>query len=346
MSIIIQKRIKEHLLSPTSGILIPRRMADSFLASVDLLVSIQDGAKILQIDQTKKQVILSWIMAGSPTPPSCEVCSTRSSIWHQDHFAKWCSIQCRNKHPDVIATAIESLKNIDQAAKQRKRRETTLKRYGVDHIHKIPGLSKEISKKSEASRKRIHGNDWAKDQYERTKSENGGFHPIDSNPSNRSSIEIKICEEIQKEFPGIRILSNDRSALSNKEIDIYLPDHNLGIECNGWWWHRENGPNKDVWNRRHIFEKQKIAEDVGIKILNFWDFETGGRFDQIMNLILSKIGCKERIFARKTEIRRINKETAVDFINSNHIQKIQINKIDEGFGLFIKGRNTLVSVMT
>lgn len=49
----------------------------------------------------------------------------------------------------------------------------------------------------------------------------------------RSKIEKALFEMIQKAFPKLVILSNDREALQGLELDIYIPELKLGIEWNG-----------------------------------------------------------------------------------------------------------------
>ena len=38
---------------------------------------------------------------------------------------------------------------------------------------------------------------------------------------------------IKKDFPNLNIIENDRKTLNGLELDLYIPDKNLGIELNG-----------------------------------------------------------------------------------------------------------------
>ena len=38
---------------------------------------------------------------------------------------------------------------------------------------------------------------------------------------------------------GVRVVANDRNAIRPKELDIYLPDFQVGIEYDGLYWHKE-----------------------------------------------------------------------------------------------------------
>lgn len=39
---------------------------------------------------------------------------------------------------------------------------------------------------------------------------------------------------------GIRVIPNDRTVIRPKELDMYMPDFNIGIEYDGLYWHKES----------------------------------------------------------------------------------------------------------
>lgn len=50
---------------------------------------------------------------------------------------------------------------------------------------------------------------------------------------NKSRAESRLVEIIKKDFPNLNIIENDRKILNGLELDLYIPDKNIGIELNG-----------------------------------------------------------------------------------------------------------------
>lgn len=68
-----------------------------------------------------------------------------------------------------------------------------------------------------------------------------------------------------------------------RELDFYLPDFNIGIECNGNYWHNlENGIIRDK-------EKRELCRRRNITLLEYWEDEIHERPKDIENDILNKI---------------------------------------------------------
>lgn len=117
---------------------------------------------------------------------------------------------------------------------------------------------------------------------------------------------------------GIGYITNNRSVLGGKELDIYIPSHKLAIECNGIYWHADNTslPN----DRTRHYSKWNLCRGLGIQLLTFWE-------DQIVNapmimrgILLSKLGIYDKhIGARECEVS-IDDTGVIDFLNRNHIQ--------------------------
>ena len=69
------------------------------------------------------------------------------------------------------------------------------------------------------------------------------------------------------------IKRNDRSVLKGQEIDIYLPDYNMGIEFNGDYWH------SDIYkidhNGRSLYHQNKslLGEQCGIFLFHIFEYE-------------------------------------------------------------------------
>lgn len=64
---------------------------------------------------------------------------------------------------------------------------------------------------------------------------------------------------------------NNRTILGGLEIDLYLPEHNIGIECHGEYWHASNSKFPKAPN--YHFQKFLLAKSKGIRLFQFWGFE-------------------------------------------------------------------------
>lgn len=135
-----------------------------------------------------------------------------------------------------------------------------------------------------------------------------------SPPLGPSSVEKKVCEWLDS--IGVEYKKNDRTILRPKEIDVWIPEKNLGIEVNGVYWHSD----KFAHRKQHL-EKTEAVESVGGQLLHFWDLEIENRFEIIQSMVLSKLGLTDRLFARDLKVVENPRRADVDeFFNSNHMQ--------------------------
>lgn len=116
----------------------------------------------------------------------------------------------------------------------------------------------------------------------------------------------------------LKIVTNDRTVLNGKEIDIYLPEKNIGIEYNGVYWHSEEA-GKD--NRYH-YNKWLKAQEKDIQLIQIWEDEWNANPNLIKAMLLHKLGLsqQEKIYARKTEVVSLTKKDIEEFLIANHIQ--------------------------
>ena len=132
-----------------------------------------------------------------------------------------------------------------------------------------------------------------------------------------SKAEKEIMEYLS-EF-GVNSEKN-RSLLNGQEIDIYIPDKKIAIEYNGNVWHTENFGKKD---RNYHLNKMKLCNEKGVGLIQICDDEYIDNKELVLNKLTHIIGLdanKPKIFARKTEIRKIYKFQADEFLNKYHIQ--------------------------
>lgn len=99
------------------------------------------------------------------------------------------------------------------------------------------------------------------------------------------------------------------------EIDIFLPDYNLGIEYNGMYWHSELKVDEDYHQKKKLYFQSK-----GIDLIQVFGCDWINKQDIVKSIIRSRIGLNKKIYARKTTIKEINKQDYESFLTKYHIQ--------------------------
>ena len=135
---------------------------------------------------------------------------------------------------------------------------------------------------------------------------------------------------------------NNRNMLNGLEIDIFIPSLKIGIEYNGLRWHSEVfGKDKNY----HL-NKLKRATEKNVKLIQIFEDEYIQHKEIVINKIKHLIGVdniiKEKIYARKCQIKTITNKTAEVFLNRNHIQGYKRSKLH--YGAFLNEK--LIAVMS
>lgn len=165
---------------------------------------------------------------------------------------------------------------------------------------------------------------------------NGAGCPSCSNIG-KSKQEKEVLYFIKEIYTG-NIIENARNIIDDFEIDIYLPDLNLGIEYNGLYWHSE-----DKRGKTYHLDKTNQAEKIGINILHIFSNEWEQKPDIWKSIIKNKLCINDKIvYARNCDIKSISSEQSKLFLNENHLQG-NINSSIK-YGLF--HNNELISIMT
>lgn len=136
------------------------------------------------------------------------------------------------------------------------------------------------------------------------------------------------------------IVQSDRDILDGKEIDIYLPDYNVGIEFNGDYWHSELKRDK-----RYHYDKSMLANSKGIFLYHIFSHEWADEEKRIriLNHLDNILHLNEnKIYARKCMIREVDVAEKNNFLNENHIQ----GKDNSTIKLGLYYNDELVSLMT
>jgi very-short-patch-repair endonuclease len=155
---------------------------------------------------------------------------------------------------------------------------------------------------------------------------------------NKNTNIERFIEEVLTEC-GIDVANRkeDRTILSGRGLDFYIPSHKLAIECNGCYWH------SDVYkDKQYHYRKFKDCLDQGIQLISIWEDQVINSPEQVRNLIKAKLGLFNRtIRAHKCYIKEISSPEARTVL-INHIQGPGSAKVR--LGLYYK--DELVTVMT
>ena len=136
------------------------------------------------------------------------------------------------------------------------------------------------------------------------------------------------------------IVQSDRNILDGKEIDVFLPDYNVGIEFNGDYWHSELKRDK-----RYHYDKSMLANSKGVFLYHIFSHEWSDEDKRIriLNHLDNILHLNEnKIYARKCMIREVDVTEKNDFLNENHIQ----GKDNSTIKLGLYYNDELVSLMT
>lgn len=94
-----------------------------------------------------------------------------------------------------------------------------------------------------------------------------------------SKQEKEICNWLLER--GFSIKENVPHLIPPYEIDIYLPEHNLGIEFNGLYWHSEDKKDKNYHQN-----KVKLCYNQGIRLLHVWEDDWINNPEEVKEKIL------------------------------------------------------------
>lgn len=158
-------------------------------------------------------------------------------------------------------------------------------------------------------------------------------YPVGSHIKN-TNLEIFIQQILNEHH--IEYETNNRTILSGKELDIYIPSKKIAIECNGVYWH-------SMYDSKYHYEKWKQCESKGIQLISVWEDWITNKPEITRSIILSKLGIYEfRIGASKCKVKKVNSKETRKFLDANHIQGFCNSTYK--YGLYY--RDELVALMT
>jgi hypothetical protein len=158
-------------------------------------------------------------------------------------------------------------------------------------------------------------------------------NPISKNISGK---ELYLRNYIEEIYDG-EILSNHK--IDRREVDIFLPEMNLGFEFNGMMWHSERY--NDSYN---MLNKTNFMKERGVRIFHIFEDDYDNKWEIVKSMVNNLLGKTNRIiYGRKTKVKKINdKDVVKRFLNENHLQGY--HNSEHNYGLFYE--DELVGLMT
>ena len=131
------------------------------------------------------------------------------------------------------------------------------------------------------------------------------------------------------------------------ELDIYLPEYNIAIECDPTITHNSTvpgfGPHDEPKSKGYHKMKTDLCEAQNIFLYHIFGYDWTHKQEVVKSMLRSLLNATPtKIYARNTQIVELPNQIAVDFLNDNHRQGGAISSIRLG----LKHNDELVAVMT
>lgn len=162
-----------------------------------------------------------------------------------------------------------------------------------------------------------------------------------------SYMEKDVFEYIQKINTNLEVIRNTKRVITPYELDLYIPELNMAIECNPTATHNSsidffsnsNAPKEPMYHKM----KTEMCEKEGIFLFHIFGYEWTHKKDVIKSMIANLLGKNNtKIFARNTEIKEVSSSESREFLDKNHRQGSAQSSIR--LGLYFN--DELVSLMT
>jgi len=136
-------------------------------------------------------------------------------------------------------------------------------------------------------------------------------------------------------------VSSDRTVISPKELDIWIPSKKLGIEYNGLYWH-STAVLKDT---KYHQKKQDDCSAAGINLLSVYEDEWRDKRLIVEGMIRHRLGMSVKTWdARKLDVVSLSLTESRDFFNANHLEGHVSSSVV--FGLRDKASGQVVAAMS
>lgn len=345
----LKQFIKEHLLTHTNKINSNRLKEEWFnksgFASEYAAIQNATGNNITQ------QIYSIMYDTNIPLCKTCKITPVKFKNF-QYGYLEYCSCKCasnsKEKKSKIEQTNIQKYGTTNPAKSnliKEKTKETNLKKYGVEHVLQSSVIKDKI-KNSNISKYGVENNTQKNIPQDALEKLNDAEWLINEHHTKQKTIK-RIAEELsvtkrtvlnylkkynieskrftcstgEKELVEFLtnytiVETNKRNIIAPQEIDIFLPEYNIGIEYNGLYWHSDQKKPKCY----HI-NKTLLCKNKNITLVHVFEDEWIYKKDIVKSILLSKLGIyTKRLYARNCTLLKLNNKEIRTFIGYNHIQ--------------------------
>lgn len=139
---------------------------------------------------------------------------------------------------------------------------------------------------------------------------------------------------------GFNVYENSKRIIPPQELDLYIPELNIGIELDGLYWHSD-----DKKDKNYHLNKTEECEKNGIQLIHIFEDEWMFNKGIVLERLKQILGCNnnlQKINARECYIKEIDSKTKNNFLSEFHLQGKDASVIK--LGSFYN--DELVAVMT
>jgi len=162
-----------------------------------------------------------------------------------------------------------------------------------------------------------------------------------------SYMENEVYNALLSIDPNLNIERNTHRVITPYELDLYLPEYKIGIECNPTSTHNSSmntfGRNEPPIKYNYHQKKTEMCESQGIFLFHIFGSEWTYSREIIVSMLRNLLGKNtHKLYARQCQIKEVSASDCASFLNANHRQGNANSPIR--LGLFYN--DELVSVMT
>lgn len=118
---------------------------------------------------------------------------------------------------------------------------------------------------------------------------------------------------------GVETRINDRSALGGQELDVYVPQYNLGIEYHGAYWHSH--AEKETTEKKYRHQRKALAcVEKNVSLLQIFDFEWASKRPIVESMIRNACDQSYQIPADDLQLTTINNRATKLFMEDVHLR--------------------------
>lgn len=159
--------------------------------------------------------------------------------------------------------------------------------------------------------------------------------------SRKSQGQKQLLEFTKKTFPNLEISEEYLIPGTNKRVDVFIKDLNVGLEFNGDYWHSNEVVFYNYKVTSEDFHKSRAieAESEGIKLCFVWESDWNNNYETLESLIKNKEWDSEILNkysnekSQRKETKPPKKENSNSSKSHKQLVKEQIKKLLEDAGL-------------